>query len=406
MLTNTAMSAHLRGVNSIPNSLRSVVNRGRVFAMIGLLVSCVVPNAFAHQGDAMNSAPSATMQQFDTLADSTPINKVTLTNSHGVEVEVISYGGIITRITTPDSDGNQANIVLGFDNVADYVASSTYFGAIIGRYGNRIKGGKFTLNGTQYQLAKNDGDNHLHGGVQGFDKKVWQMQPFTTANSAGVKLTLLSPDGDQGYPGNLATEVTYTLNNNNALDMQFVATTDKPTIVNMTQHSYFNLAGKGDILDHQLQINADRMTPVDGGLIPTGEITKVAGTAFDFREMKAIGKDINDDDEQLKLGKGYDHNFVLKDVADGQLVAAASVYEPRSGRTLTVLTEEPSVQFYSGNFLDGSTAQPGLVHNFRSGFCLEPQHNPDSPNQPDFLSTVLHPGSVYSTRIVYEFGVK
>ncbi|MEO2267531.1 aldose epimerase family protein [Pseudoalteromonas sp. YIC-656] len=406
MLSNTAMSERYNSLTEYENLQSKAKNYASTFAMVGVLVSFVVPNAFAHQGDAMNSVPTATMQHFDTLADSTPINKVTLTNANGVEVDVISYGGIITRITTPDAKGNSGNIVLGFDNVADYVASSTYFGAIIGRYGNRIAGGKFSLNGTEYQLAKNDGDNHLHGGVQGFDKKVWQMQPFTTANSAGVKLTLLSPDGDQGYPGNLATEVTYTLTNNNSLDMQFVATTDKPTIVNMTQHSYFNLAGKGDILDHQLQINAQTMTPVDSGLIPTGEITKVAGTAFDFRKMKAIGKDINDEDEQLKLGKGYDHNFVLKDVADGQLIEAAKVYEPVSGRTLTVLTEEPSVQFYSGNFLDGSTSQPGLKHDFRSGFCLEPQHNPDSPNQPQFLSTVLHPGSVYSTRIVYEFGVK
>lgn len=367
---------------------------------------CLSASVAAHSGDTMSIHPSASMQLFDTLADSTPVNKVTLRNSHGVEVDVISYGGIITRISTADAQGQFGNIVLGFDNLEDYVNSTTYFGAIIGRYGNRIADGRFTLNGTEYQLATNDGDNHLHGGVQGFDKKVWQMHPFTTADSAGVTLTLLSPDGDQGYPGNLATEVTYTLSNSNRLDMQFVATTDKPTIVNMTQHSYFNLAGKGDILAHQLRINANSITPVDAGLIPTGEVTPVAGTPFDFRSMKAIGKDIDADNTQLKRGQGYDHNFVLKDSADGVLVTAAKVYDPDSGRTLTVHTEEPAVQFYSGNFLDGSTSQPGLTHAVHSGFCLEPQHNPDSPNQPQFLSTVLQPGGVYSTRIVYEFGSK
>ncbi|WP_404341773.1 aldose epimerase family protein [Pseudoalteromonas mariniglutinosa] len=355
----------------------------------------------------MTTSPSALMRAYGVLADQTAINKVTLTNSNGVRVDVINYGGIITRIETPDSQGNMANIVLGMDNLQDYVNSSTYFGAIIGRFGNRIAKGKFSLNGTDYQLATNDGDNHLHGGVQGFDKKVWQMTPSTTANSAAVTLRLVSPDGDQGYPGTLTTEVTYTLTNNNTLDMQFVATTDKPTIINMTQHSYFNLAGKGDILDHQMQINSNAITPVDSGLIPTGELMQVAGTAFDFRTAKAIGKDIEAGHEQLKLGKGYDHNFVLKNKPNKDLVEAANVYEASSGRTLTVYTQEPAVQFYSGNFLDGSTAQEsGLKHNFRSGFCLEPQHFPDAPNQPTFPSTTLLPSDVYSTRIVYEFGTK
>ncbi len=377
--------------------------------LYALLVTCgiALTPACAHQGDNMTTSPSASMTAYGVLADQTPVNQVTLTNSNGISVDVINYGGIITRIETPDAKGEMGNIVLGLDNLDAYTKATTYYGAIIGRFGNRIANGKFTLNGTEYQLATNDGDNHLHGGVQGFDKKVWNMTPFTTQNSAGVTLSLVSPDGDQGYPGEVTTEVTYTLTNNNTLDMQFIATTNKPTIINMTQHSYFNLAGKGDILDHQMQINAKAITPVDGGLIPTGELMDVAGTPFDFRTAKAIGQDIKVSNEQLQLGKGYDHNFVLKDTPSKELVEAATVYEANSGRTLTVYTEEPAVQFYSGNFLDGSSKQAsGLVHNFRSGFCLEPQHFPDAPNQPTFPSTTLLPGDVYSTRIVYEFGTK
>ncbi len=373
---------------------------------IAAAVTLSITPLFAQAQEDTMQAPSALMQAYSTLDDATPVNKVTLTNSHGIEMDVISYGGIITRLETPDRDGESGNIVLGMDNLDDYVESNPYFGAIIGRYGNRIAKGKFTLNGTEYQLATNDGDNHLHGGVEGFDKKVWQMAPFTTANSAGVTLTLTSPDGDQGYPGTLETTVTYTLTNDNTLDMHFAATTDKPTIVNLTQHSYFNLSGEGTILDHVLQIPSDAITPVDSGLIPTGDLEPVAGTPFDFRKPKAIGKDINASSEQLKRGKGYDHNFVLKTDADGELVKAATVYDPDSGRELTVLTEEPAVQFYSGNFLDGSTSQQGMTHAFRSGFCLEPQHNPDSPNQSAFPSTTLMPGDVYSTRIVYAFDTR
>ncbi|QJR81244.1 galactose mutarotase [Alteromonas pelagimontana] len=375
-------------------------------SVLSLSISVFASNVFAEEGTAMTHAPTATMSHYGTLADQTPVNQVTLTNANGVEVDVISYGGIITRLVTPDKNGKSGNIVLGMDNLEDYVSSNPYFGAIIGRYGNRIANGKFTLNGTEYQLATNDGDNHLHGGVQGFDKKIWQMHPFTTANSAGVKLTLISPDGDQGYPGTLNTEVTYTLTNNNTLDMQFVATTDKPTIVNLTQHTYFNLAGKGDILEHQVQIHADAITPVDSGLIPTGELMPVQGTPFDFRQPQAIGKAINADNVQLERAKGYDHNYILKDEVNGELVEAANVYDPASGRTLTVYTVEPAVQFYSGNFLDGSTSQEYRDHGMRSAFCLEPQHNPDSPNQPNFASTRLLPGEIYSTQIVYEFGAK
>ena len=394
-------------LTAVHHSSASIKKFSRGIFAVAVSFSIALTPACAHQGDNMSNSPSALLHAYGKLADQTPINQVTLTNSNGVSVDVINYGGIITRIETPDSNGNMGNIVLGLDNLEDYTNATTYFGAIIGRFGNRIANGKFSLNGTDYQLATNDGDNHLHGGVQGFDKKVWTMVPFSTENSAGVTLSLVSPDGDQGYPGELTTQVTYTLTNKNTLDMQFVAKTNKPTIINMTQHSYFNLAGKGDILDHQMQINSNAITPVDGGLIPTGELMQVAGTPFDFRNPKAIGKEINIDDEQLKLGKGYDHNFVLKNKPNHDLIEAANVYEPSSGRTLTVYTEEPAVQFYSGNFLDGSSKQAsGLVHKLRSGFCLEPQHFPDAPNQPTFPSTTLLPGEVYSTRIVYEFGTK
>lgn len=394
-------------LTAVHQSSTSIKKLSRGIFAIAVSFGIALTPACAHQGDNMTNSPSALLHAYGKLADQTPINQVTLTNSNGVSVDVINYGGIITRIETPDSNGNMGNIVLGMDNLEDYTNATTYFGAIIGRFGNRIANGKFSLNGTDYQLATNDGANHLHGGVQGFDKKVWTMAPFSTENSAGVTLSLVSPDGDQGYPGELTTQVTYTLTNKNTLDMQFVAKTNKPTIINMTQHSYFNLAGKGDILDHQMQINSNAITPVDGGLIPTGELMQVAGTPFDFRNPKAIGKEINVDDEQLKLGKGYDHNFVLKNKPNHDLIEAANVYEPSSGRTLTVYTEEPAVQFYSGNFLDGSSKQAsGLVHKQRSGFCLEPQHFPDAPNQPTFPSTTLMPGEVYSTRIVYEFGTK
>jgi len=347
--------------------------------------------------------PGVKMRHYGNLGDGTEVTLVTLNNSNGIELDIISYGGIITRMLVPDAGGELGDIVLGLDTLEDYVTSNPYFGALIGRYGNRIANGRFAIDGKTYQLDTNDGDNHLHGGVQGFDKKNWGMEPFVTGKSAGVVMTLVSPDGDQGYPGRLDTRVTYELTDNNELDMHFSATTDKPTIVNLTQHSYFNLAGSGDILGHDLMIDADRYTPVGKGLIPTGELLSVAGTPFDFRQPKPIGQDIQADDEQLKLGLGYDHNFVLKDTADDELVLAARVTEPTTGRVLEVLTVEPGVQFYSGNFLDGTLHGKGRTYEYRSGFCLEPQHFPDSPNEPGFPSTVLRPGETYSTRIVYRF---
>lgn len=375
--------------------------------ILGITLSICSLGALAvHKGDTMsNPTPSATLTHYGYLADRTQVSQATLTNSNGMTVKLISYGGIITDITTPDKNGEFANVVLGMDNIAAYEEGNPYYGAIIGRYGNRIANGKFTLNGVEYQLAKNNGENHLHGGLNGFDRKNWQLAPFTTENSAGVTLSLVSPDGDQGYPGELNMQVTYVLTNNNTLDMTFSATTDKATIVNMTQHSYFNLAGSGSILDHELMIPSDAITPVDAGLIPTGELMPVAGTAFDFNTAKTIGKDIEQDHQQLTYGKGYDHNYVLKSEVNDELVVAAKVVEPKSGRTLTVLTDEPAVQFYSGNFMDGTTSRDGKPFEFRTGFCLEPQHYPDSPNQPDFPSTTLLPGEQYQIRIVYEFGV-
>lgn len=351
----------------------------------------------------MQELPSTHQRHYGTLEDGSAVTRVTLKNSNGIEVDVISYGGIITRLVTPDAEGRLGDIVLALDDLGEYVESNPYFGALIGRYGNRIAQGRFAIDGTDFQLDTNDGDNHLHGGIQGFDKKNWAMTPFVTRRSAGVVLKLVSEDGDQGYPGTLETRVVYELSNDDSLDFHFTATTDKPTIVNLTQHSYFNLDGEGDILDHRLMILADRFTPVDGGLIPTGELRAVEGTPFDFREAKAIGRDIGADNEQLQRGKGYDHNFVLKDSADGELIRAARVVGPDSGRVLEVWTVEPGVQFYSGNFLDGTLTGKGQTHAYRTGFCLEPQHFPDSPNQPDFPSTLLRPGETYESRIIYSF---
>jgi aldose 1-epimerase len=349
------------------------------------------------------NTPGTSQRFYGRLANGEGVTLVTLRNANGVEVDVISYGGVITRLITADRSGQLGDIVLGLDTLEDYVSADPYFGALIGRYGNRIADGRFTLDGKTYQLETNNGKNHLHGGVEGFDKKNWDMDPFVTESSAGVVMALTSPDGDQGYPGELKVRVSYELTNDNELDMRFSATTDKPTIINMTQHSYFNLAGQGDVLGHELMIDAGFITPVREGMIPTGEIRAVDGGPFDFRVAKPIGQNIDADDDQLVLGFGYDHNFVLKDSADDKLVLAARVTEPHSGRGLEVLTVEPGVQFYSGNFLNGSLQGKGRVYEYRSGFCLEPQHFPNSPNRPEFPSTALLPGNEYSSRIVYRF---
>jgi aldose 1-epimerase len=299
-------------------------------------------------------------------------------------------------------------VVLGYPTLDGYLKPHPYFGAIVGRVGNRIAKGKFTLEGVTYKLATNDGENHLHGGIKGFDKVVWNAEPVREDSAVGVKFSYLSKDGEEGYPGNLSCAVTYWLTNNNELKIEYQATTDKATPVNLTHHSYFNLAGQGqgDILNHQLEILADRFTPVDKGLIPTGELRSVEGTPMDFRQPHTIGERINSDDEQLKFGLGYDHNWVLNKTSDS-LALAARVYEPATGRVMEVRTTEPGLQFYCGNFLDGTlTGKEGRVYKHRYGFCLETQHFPDSPNQPKFPSTILRPGETYNTETVYRFSTK
>lgn len=342
------------------------------------------------------------------MPDGTPVMIYTLRNAAGTEVRAIGYGAILVSIEVPDGAGRRADVVLGHDSLDGYLNRSRFFGALVGRYGNRIGGAQFTLDGRTYTLARNNGPNHLHGGVRGFDKVLWQgsynKQP---KESTSVTFTRTSPDGEEGYPGSLAVRVTYTLTQTNELVIDYHATTDKPTIVNLTNHSYFNLSGEGtgDILDHRVTIDADNYTPVDAGQIPTGEIAPVAGTPFDFRKETPIGARIDADHEQLKIGSGYDHNFVLRKKG-AELSRAVRVVDPASGRTMEMLTSEPGVQFYTGNKLDGSYGgKSGHVYGRRSAFCLETQHFPDSPNKPDFPSTVLRPGQEYKSRTVYAFGV-
>ncbi|MEC7772162.1 MAG: aldose epimerase family protein [Bacteroidota bacterium] len=345
---------------------------------------------------------------FGEMPDGTKVKKFTLKNESGMEVDVITYGGIITRWTAPDKNGVYEDVVLGFDNLEQYLESNPYFGALIGRYGNRIANGKFSLDGKSYDLATNDGDNHLHGGEKGFDKVVWNAVAKNTEDGAAVELSYTSKDGEEGYPGKLDVKVTYTLTDDNELDIQYKAVTDKPTIVNLTQHSYFNLSGMftKKILDHKLYLNADTFLPVDGGLIPTGEMRPVAGTPFDFKNLKLIGQEIGTDNQQLNLGKGYDHCWVLNE-GEEDFRLAATVHHPKTGRFMEVYTNEPGMQFYSGNFLDGTLpAKKGGTYAQRSGFCLETQHFPDSPNQSGFPSVRLNPGETYSSRTLYKLSTK
>ena len=342
---------------------------------------------------------------FGALSDGTPVDLFTLRNKNGIEARVITYGGIIVSLETPDRDGKLADIVLGFDSLAGYVHDSPYFGAIVGRYANRIAKGRFTLDGRTYQLPINNPPNSLHGGDRGFDKAVWDATPFEHGDGVGLALSHVSPDGDQGYPGTVHAQVTYTLTDNDELSIVYHATADKPTPINLSQHTYFNLTGgaQRDVLDHVLTLNADRYTPVDSTLIPTGELRSVGGTPFDFRVPTAIGARIAANDEQLRRARGYDHNFVLNQAASG-LTHAAHVVEPTTGRTLDVYTSQPGVQFYTGNFLDGVHGKHGRAYAFRFGFCLETQHFPDSPNEPSFPSTILRPGAEFSSRTVFAFG--
>jgi aldose 1-epimerase len=345
---------------------------------------------------------------FGSLADGRPADLLVLRNSRGMQASISSYGGIITSLTVPDRRGELADVVLGFDRLDGYLAGHPYFGAIIGRYANRIGKGSFTLDGETSVLARNDGENHLHGGVAGFDKALWKARPVATPEGPEVELDYSSADGEEGYPGRLDATVTYCLTHDNELRVRYHATTSRPTHVNLSSHSYFNLAGpeSSDVSDHILTIHADRFTPVGRGLIPTGELRGVDGTPMDFRTPVAIGARIDREDEQLRLGSGYDHNWVLSSTGS-QLSLAAEVLEPTSGRLMQVLTTEPGVQFYTGNFLDGSSVgKKGKVYGRRCAFCLETQHFPDSPNHPEFPTTVLRPGEVYETTTIYRFLVR
>ena len=352
---------------------------------------------------------STTKKSFGKTPDGQPVDLYVLTNKGGAEASITNYGGAVVSIKVPDRNGKPADVVLGYDTVDGYVNDKSHFGGIIGRFGNRIAHAQFVLDGKTYTLAKNNGENTLHGGVKGFDKALWTAKTLPAKDGQSLELSYLSKDGDEGFPGNLKVTVTYTWTDANALQIEYSATTDKKTVVNLTNHSYFNLAGQGsgDILGHQLVIEADKFTPVDAGLIPTGELRDVGGTPFDFRKPVAIGARTDQDDDQLKLGGGYDHNYVLRRSAGGGESRAARVVEPASGRVLEVWTTEPGVQFYTGNFLDGKTpGKGGFTYPRRNAFCLETQHFPDSPNQSKFPSVVLNPGETYHTVTTYKFSVE
>jgi len=352
--------------------------------------------------------PAIEQSTFGLMPDGTSVDKYTLKNNNGMEVDVITYGGIITRWTAKNKLGQYEDIVLGYDSLGQYLAENPYFGALIGRYGNRIANGTFDINGTTYDLATNNGKNHLHGGQKGFDKVLWDIKPVQNEKSSSLVLTYVSPDGEEGYPGTLQVNVIYELLENDELLFSYKATTDKSTIVNLTQHSYFNLTAdfSKDILEHELSIGSDAYLPVDEGLIPTGEYADVSETPFDFRVAKSIGKNINADDQQLKLGLGYDHCWILNE-GDQAFRKVATAYEPSSGRYMEVYSDEPGLQFYSGNFLDGTLPAKGEgTYAHRSGFCLETQHYPDSPNQSKFPSVRLDPGQIYKSQTSYKFSLR
>ncbi len=371
-------------------------------AIVPLLLACAACGTLGDRAAVavISRAP------FGTAPSGEAVELITLRNARGVELRAMTYGAIIVSLKVPDRAGQLGDVVLGYDSLAGYVKSSPYFGAVVGRYGNRIAKGKFTLDGKSYTLAVNNGPNALHGGLRGFDKVVWSADTMRMPDGVGIRFQYVSKDGEEGYPGTLTTTVTYTLTDSNEVHIAYEATADKATPVNLTQHTYFNLAGRGDILAHVLTVNADRFTPVDSTLIPTGERAPVAGTPFDFTAPHAVGERIGADNQQLKFGGGYDHNFVLMR-SDTGLALAAVLKESTSGRTLEVRTTEPGVQFYSGNFLDGAlTGKGGVVYSHRTGLCLETQHFPDSPNHPAFPSTILRPGETYRSRTVWRFGVE
>lgn len=356
------------------------------------------------------AAMPPTKEVYGFLPDGRTADLYTFINKNGLEMKVTNYGGIVVSLKTPDRNGKMEDIVLGYEKLEDYLKNNPYFGCLVGRYGNRIAKGKFTLDGKTYDLAVNNDPNHLHGGLKGYDKVLWDASVADLEGATGLRLTYKSKDLEEGYPGNLDVSVLYALTDANELRIEYTATTDKKTPVNLTHHGYFNLSGdcKMDILSHQLQIDASAFTPVDKTLIPNGEQRKLDGSPLDFRQMKPIGQDINkEEDEQIKFGLGYDHNYVLTGGKTEHLHSAAKVYEPVSGRLMEVETTEPGVQFYSGNFLDGTlTGKGGVVYKKRWGLCLETQHFPDSPNQPSFPTTILEPGQTYNSLTVYRFSIK
>ena len=376
-----------------------------------LVVACGGRDA-ARSGDTAvalaASGPRVVRSAFGRLSDSGAVEQFTLTNAHGIEVRAISFGAIITSLRTPDRAGTLGDIVYGYDSLGAYVKDPSYFGAVVGRFANRVGHARFTLDGRTYTLAANDGPNALHGGRRGFNKVLWRGEPFTRGDTAGVVFRYTSPDSEEGYPGTLKASVSYGLTTRDELVIDYEATTDKPTPVNLSQHSYWNLHGDGvgTILDHQLTIDASAFTPVDSTLIPTGAVTPVAGTPFDFRTPTAIGARIGQSDTQLRYGKGYDHNWVLDRKSAAGLAHAVRVVDPTSGRTLDIATTEPGLQFYSGNFLDGSIhGKGGRAYPYRGAIVLETQHFPDSPNHPAFPSTILRPGDTLRSRTVLTFGV-
>jgi aldose 1-epimerase len=396
----------MHGVLAAGGTIRRAVRIG-VVALLTFSTMAFVATASA---SSTRHRPTITKASFGSLADGTPVDIYTLTNSRGMEVKILTYGGILQSIKVPDRRGRFANVTLGFDNLTDYVERNPYFGCITGRYANRIAKGQFQLNGQTYQLPINNPPNSLHGGDIGFDKHVWAATPVQNRHSVGLELRFTSPDGDQNYPGTLANKVTYTLTNRNEIRMDYrsrlVGNSNLKTIINLTNHAYWNLAGEGssDIYGHKLKINASHYTPVDATLIPTGEIASLDGSSLDFRRSTAIGARIRDGSEpQLVIGRGYDHNWVLDRHGSGLELAARAV-EPKSGRVLEVITDQPGIQFYSGNFLDGTlVGTSGRMYRQGDGFALETQHYPDSPNHPNFPSTVLAPGQLYETTTIYKF---